>query len=127
MQYDTPEEALKAAVSALGGNKKVGVMLWPHMEESPDKAGRKLADLLNEDRDEKPSLDQVVFIFRKAKQVGFHDGMYSWNRMCGYSPSKPVDDAEELARKSAEALALLEQLQRTQDEIRALMAEQAAA
>lgn len=127
MQYETPEDALKAAVSALGGPKKAGVLLWPQMEEQPDKAGRKLADHLNEDRAEKLSLEQVVFIFRKAKQVGFHEGMYAFNRMCGYSPSKPMDDAEELARKSAEAMALLEQLQRTQEEIRALMAEQAAA
>jgi hypothetical protein len=129
MQYETPEDALKAAVSALGGPKKVGVLLWPQLEDQPDKAGRKLADHLNDERAEKLSLEQVVFIFRKAKQVGFHDGMYAFNRMCGYSPSKPMDDAEELARKSAEAMALLEQLQRTQDEIRALVAnaEQVAA
>lgn len=127
MHYETPEDALKGCVAALGGPKKAGVLLWPQLEDEPDKAGRKLADHLNDERAEKLSLRQITFLFRKAKQAGFHDGMYAFNRMCGYSPSKPVDDAEELARKSAEALALLEQLQRTQDEIRALVDKQAEA
>lgn len=96
MQYETPEDALKAAVAALGGPKKVGVLLWPQLEEQPDKAGRKLADHLNEERSEKLALEQVVFIFRRAKQVGFHEGMYAWNQLCGYSPSKPLNDAEEI-------------------------------
>lgn len=123
--HDTPEEALKAAVSALGGPKKVGVLLWPQLEEQPDKAGRKLADHLNEERAEKLSLEQVVFIFRKAQQAGYHEAMYEWNRMCGYSPSKPLNNAEELARKSEEVRALLEAMEKKQAEIRALMGDQA--
>lgn len=127
MQYETPEDALKGCVAALGGPKKAGVLLWPQLDGEPEKAARKLADHLNDDRAEKLSLQQVTFLFRKAKQAGFHDGMYAFNRLCGYSPSKPMDDAEELARKSAEALALLEQLERTQAEIRALVDRQQAA
>lgn len=108
MQYDTPEDTLRAAVMALGGYKKVGVMLWPQLEESPDRAGRRLADHLNEERPEKLSIAQVVWVFRKAQQAGFHEGMYAWNRLCGYSPSKPLNDAEELADLQRKALAAAE-------------------
>lgn len=117
--YETPEDALKAAVAALGGPKKVGVLLWPQLEEQPDKAGRKLADHLNEDRSEKLSLEQVVFIFRKAQQGGFHEGMYAWNRMCGYSPSKPINDAEELQDLQRKALALMQAQREVSDALAA--------
>lgn len=119
MRYDTPEDALRGSVEALGGLKKVGVMLWPQLEEQPDKAGRKLADRLNDERDEKLAPAQMVFIFRKAQQAGFHEGMYAWNRLCGYSPSKPLHDAEELQELHRKALAAAEAFRIANEELTA--------
>lgn len=128
MHYETPEEALRACVDRLGGMKKVGVMLWPTLEEQPERAGRKLADHLNEERAEKLSLAQATFLFRKACEAGFHDGMHAFNRLCRYSPSRPLNGADELAELRTAAVAavhaaeaagraLREHIERTGDEL----------
>ncbi|CAM8765616.1 hypothetical protein [Burkholderia pseudomallei] len=66
--YEGPEDALKAAVQAMGGAKKIGPLLWP--DKSIDTAARLLLDCLNAGRSEKLDLSQTMMIFRMARDAG---------------------------------------------------------
>lgn len=118
--YDCPEDALRAAVQALGGAKQVGAMLWP--DATPDNAGRKLHDAINPARPEKLELSQIMLVLARAKEAGCH-GPFQWlAAQVGYE-ARPVTRAEEVDRVTevveqssktlAAALATLERLQRT--------------
>jgi hypothetical protein len=117
--YEGPEDALRAAVQALGGAKKVGALLWP--ERTADAAGRLLLDCLNPARSEKLEMGQLLYILRQARESGVHAPMQWFAAECGYD-AKPITRAEEadraaLAVESASrvlsgALAMLERVQR---------------
>lgn len=93
--YEHPEQALEACVQALGGAKKIGASLWP--DKSMENARTYLLACMNSDRPEKLSLSQMIFIFREAKQIGFHAGFEYFSRECEYD-SKPIAKAEEIDR-----------------------------
>ncbi|MFK5950901.1 MAG: hypothetical protein QM500_19285, partial [Methylococcales bacterium] len=63
-------EAIRTAIQALGGAKKVGSSLWP--DKSPDKAGELLNNCLNVTRNEKLDPEQVLFISRESRKIGCH-------------------------------------------------------
>jgi hypothetical protein len=117
--YESPEDALRAAVQALGGHKQVGAMLWP--DRTPDNAGRLLADCVNPARAEKLELTQVLRIFLLARDKGFHEPFRWFATEAGYE-AKAVTRAEEVDRVTtvieqssktlAAALGHLERLQR---------------
>lgn len=117
--FEDAEQALTAAVQALGGAKTVGASLWP--DKSVEDARKLLLDCLNSSRPEKLKLSQVIMIFRSAKQAGFHGGFEWFARECEYE-SRPITKAEEIDRLSAvieqssktlaQSLAVLERLQR---------------
>lgn len=117
--YETAEDALKAAVQALGGTKKVGSLFWGDLQV--DRAGTKLSDCLNTGRPEKLDLSQVMTIFSLAKTAGCHAPFAWWADQIGYD-IKPIAAAEEVDRLTsvvetstrtlATALATLERLQR---------------
>lgn len=93
--YEGPEDALRAAVQALGGAKKVGPMLWP--DKSVDNAGRLLLDCLNPSRAEKLDFGQTMLIFKMAKEAGVHSAFAWFAGEIGYDV-KPVTKAEEVDR-----------------------------
>lgn len=117
--YESPEDALRAAVQALGGAKKVGAMLWP--DKTIDNAGRLLLDCLNASRAEKLELTQVMRVLTLAKDAGFHSPFAWLAGEIGYD-TKPVTRAEEVdrlalvieqsSRTFAAAVASLERIQR---------------
>lgn len=93
--YEGPEDALRAAVQALGGTKKVGPMLWP--DKGVDNSSRLLLDCINPGRNEKLELTQIMRIFALAKEAGCH-GPYAWfSNEIGYDV-KPIARAEEVDR-----------------------------
>lgn len=117
--YEGPEDALLAAVEALGGAKQVGALLWP--DKSPDGARTRLLDCLNPNRPERLDLSESMFILKRAKDGGHHSP-FSWIAgEIGYD-AKPIARAEEVDRLTsvveqssktlAAALATLERLQR---------------
>lgn len=118
--YEQPEDALKAAIFAIGGTKAVGQMLWK--DKSVDQAARYLMDCINQDRPEKLAYTQIIFIFREAKAAGFHAGFEWWAAQCEYD-TRPITKAEEVDRLTAVveqaskslsgALAALERIQKT--------------
>lgn len=93
--YEGPEDALRAAVQALGGSKKVGAMLWP--DKGVDTASRLLLDCINPSRAEKLEASQIMRVFALAKDSGCH-GPFAWFAgEVGYDV-KPITKAEEVDR-----------------------------
>lgn len=93
--YEGPEDALRTAVQALGGAKRVGALLWP--DKTPDNAGRSLLDCLNPARAEKLDLSQIMLILTRAKEVGCHAPMAWIASEVGYE-ARPITKAEEVDR-----------------------------
>ena len=81
-------DALKAAVMALGGFKRFGPVMRPELP--PDQAAGWLRDCLNRGRREKLDPEQVALILREARKVGFHGAMDFLAYDTGYK-AEPVD------------------------------------
>ena len=104
-------DALVAAVKALGGSKVVGALLWP--EKAPDAAQRLLLDCMNDDRPAHLTPDHVRLILRLARQRGHHDAVAWLLADLGYAPPQPVeprDEVAELQRQFIEASRAMQQL-----------------
>lgn len=88
--------ALRTDVSAVGGMKKVGCMLWPALQ--PHKAQEKLAQCLNRERAEKLDLEQVLFIKAQAKKVGSFAAVFFECDEVGMSRPTPIEPEDEYAK-----------------------------
>ena len=62
--YEGPEDALRAAIQALGGAKVVGPMIWP--DKSVDAAAGRLLDCTNISRSEKLEIGQIMLVLKTA-------------------------------------------------------------
>ncbi len=89
--------ALTTCVQALGGAKRVGVLLRPEWSEDPEKASRWLLACLNDKRDEKLSFDQTFKIMREARSIGCHVAMGHIALECGYGDPQPIEPEDEKA------------------------------
>lgn len=110
--YDTYEDAIRDCVTALGGFKKVGSMLWPAMPA--DDAGRKLSACLNTDKREKLDLGELRLIRCEARKAGVHILAHYEARDAGYSepvPLNPEDEAAQLRREFIASVKALESIQ----------------
>ncbi len=113
-------DALKEAVRALGGNKKVGSLLRPELPM--EQATNWLRDCLNPERREKLSPEQAILILRLARQAGYHAAMTFIAGDIGYE-ARPVDLADrvaELQRSFVEAVDRLEQIQSQLQRVQAM-------
>jgi hypothetical protein len=88
--YDSPEDALRSAVLAMGGYKKVG----PRMRPTYDGAAEWLRKCLSDDRRERLDPGQVLWILREAQVLGFHSAMDYFAGEAGYKAA-PVNLAEQ--------------------------------
>lgn len=103
-------EALVAAVKALGGSKVVACRMWPDL--GADQAQRKLLDALNPDRPHHLTPEQMVFVMRLAREAGHHGMMHFLAEELSYTPPQPVaprDEADELRRQVLEMGRALQQ------------------
>lgn len=100
--FDDVYDAMKEAVRALGGPKKVALMFWPELEKEPEKAASRLRDHLNPERREKLSIEQFLMLVRKANEAGCHSLMAYVAADTGYKTPDPQDPEEELAEAQAE-------------------------
>lgn len=98
--YDSLEDALKAAVMALGGFKKVGAKMRPELDTSEDW----LRHCLKGDRRERLTPQQVLWILREARVVGFHGAMQYVSMTSGYDNPRPAD-ADKQKQALQEAIA----------------------
>ena len=104
----TPEEALRASVSALDGLQAVGSGLRSDID--PVLAGQWLAHCLTATKRDKLALTQIVKIFRDACALGEHDGFAMFAAICGYD-SAPSCVESELRRAREDAARLLRDAQ----------------
>lgn len=110
--YESYEEAIRDTVTALGGFKKVGSMLWPAMPA--DEAGRKLSACLNTEKREKLDLGELRLIRHTARAQGIHALMFYEARDAGYAeptPVTPEDEAAQLMREYIEAVKRMDAIQ----------------
>jgi hypothetical protein len=91
--YDDDLDALKATIQHLGGNKAVGVQLWP--DKTPDAAGRSMADCCNTSRSERLSPSQLLFVMRLAREKNCHIMAEHLMSEAGYAKPVPIDPDEE--------------------------------
>lgn len=116
--FEDINDALREAVRALGGVKQVGAWLWP--EIAPDTAGNRLRDCLNPERREKLSPEQVLFILRRAREVGYHAAMEYLAASCGYAKPAPLAPEDKLADLQRQFIASVESLERIQRQIQSM-------
>jgi hypothetical protein len=107
--HETPEEATAADIAALGGPKKVGGWLFPHL--NPDQAAGQVRACLNTDRLEKFNQQQVLLIKEKAREVGSESLLRYEAQRLGYRIEwlDPKDETEELRRDVRELLKVVNQ------------------
>lgn len=88
-------EAIRAAIQALGGFKRVGADLKPDL--AADAAGRWLADAINPDKREVLPPSALAYIRRKAREAGCHVLSAYEAQDAGYAPPIPVEPEDERA------------------------------
>lgn len=88
-------EALRTCVQALGGPKKVGVLLRPELPA--DQAGRWVADCLNPDRRDQLHPNQLLLVLTEARKVGCHAAMIFIAQHAGYQDPAPLEPEDERA------------------------------
>lgn len=101
--HESLSDALKDIIQAAGGSKSVACKLWP--EKAPDSAHRTLLDALNENRPEKLSPEQVLFLLRIGREVGCHSGINYMTREAGYADAQPIEPEDEKASLMREFIA----------------------
>lgn len=107
--YDSPEDALRDVIHALGGNKTAGAMLRPEL--SADEAGKWVSDCLNPDRAQTFRPGHVLLLLRKGREVGCHAAANHLMREAGYADPVPVEPEDEKARLEREFIAAAKSLQ----------------
>ncbi len=110
MFIETLEEALREAVTALGGAKKVGSIFKPEMLSAD--AGNWLNDCLNPKKRDKLSYAQIMWILREARSVGFHSAINFICHDSGYSNPQPVEPESEQAKLMREFIEATKQQSR---------------
>lgn len=105
--FEDINDALRQAVKALGGNKAVGVKLWP--EKTATAAAQSMSDCLNPERREKLSPEQVVLILRMAREKGYHAAMQFIAFDTGYKAT-PVDPQTQKEQLQERFIAAVEDL-----------------
>ena len=97
----------------------MGSLIWP--DKSVETARDLLLNCLNPNRPEKLDYSQTIFVFRLAREKGFHAGFDYFAHECGYE-ARPITKAEEAdrlvnvienaAKVLATAIPALERIQR---------------
>lgn len=111
--FEDVNDALREAVRAVGGNKKVGPLLWPELPL--EQAAGRIRDALNPDKRDKLSPEQVVLILRLAGEVGYHGAIGFVTFSAGYEAPRhlaPQDQTSELQRQFIEAVEGLQAIQK---------------
>lgn len=102
--YERIEDALDAIINACGGRKKFACEMWP---DKPARDAHNLIDAcLNIERRERFSPQQVLFILRRGREVGFNAAAESLFRDIGYhlEPIEPEDEKAALQRAYIESV-----------------------
>lgn len=121
--YNDIFAALRGLVSACGGSKVVGPMIWP---AKGNKADTWLDDCLNNDRAAKLCLEEFVELLRIGRERGFHNAKHFVDDVTHYERSAPVEPEDELTRLLRSYLAQNEQQSTRKERIDSLIAKTGA-
>lgn len=113
-------DALVAVVHALGGFKKVGVMLRPELEEKPVAAAQWLRDCLNPEKPERLNPDQVFLLLRLARAEAYHAAKHWMDAELGYEQGRPLSKQDEAARLTQHCADLARDLRTSIDRLERL-------
>lgn len=116
--HESPEEALRSLVDALGGFKKVGAQLRPSLPA--DQAGRWLAQCLDSGRAEKLALDELLWLLAEGCRRGCHVASTFFMRQAGYKTPEPMDVETELQRLQREFIAATQSISALGQEIQCI-------
>ncbi|MDP2346737.1 MAG: hypothetical protein Q8N34_03315 [Gammaproteobacteria bacterium] len=105
---DTILEALQADVDALGGNKAVGMILWP--EKDPVSAGKHLSNCFREDRNERITPEQVALIIKRARHAGSFHTLHHICDDASVTHPTPIEPEDERARLQKQFIKAVEHL-----------------
>lgn len=109
--HDSILEALREVVMTCGGLKFVGARMRPDL--SPDHAGRWLSDCLSEDRRERLTPGQMLFLMREGRNANCHVAATFLLREAGYADPIPVsaeDEQSKLMREFVDAQKAMQQM-----------------
>lgn len=115
--FESVNDALQAAVTALGGYKKVGPMLRPELPI--EQAAGWLRDCLNPGRREKLAPEQLLLILREARRGGYHAAMHFVALDTGYkaTPVDPKTQLEQLQQQFVDAVQNLQGIQASMERV----------
>jgi hypothetical protein len=122
--YDTIYDAIHNAILSCDGFKVVAGKLWPAMK--PSSAYARLKSCVDEHKDEKLCMEEVLVIAKLAKERGNHALMQYLGDELGYSIQalEPEDERAAIQREFVNAVERLEQIQqrmaRTEQRVRAV-------
>lgn len=120
--FDSLEDALKAAVMALGGFKKVGAqMRGPDFNGDAEKAADWLRKCLSGDRREQLHPAHVLWLLREAKRAGFHAAMDYLAGTAEYK-AQPVDAEQQVRDLQEQIVAGVQGLNKAVQQLAALQA-----
>lgn len=103
-------DALDGVVHALGGYKKVGVLLRPELETKAEAAAQWLRDCLNPEKRERLNPDQVFMLLRLARTNDYHAAKHWMDAELGYEQGKPLNPTDEAANLQQRGAELVREL-----------------
>ena len=108
--HDTIYDALRDLVTALGGPKKVGLMLWPSAAMS--EAQRRMLHCLDPERPEKLAPDEVLLLMAEGRRAGCHVLAQFYAQHCFYEfkVTNPEDRRRALQQEYVDAVKRMEDL-----------------
>ncbi|WP_157062620.1 hypothetical protein [Pseudoxanthomonas dokdonensis] len=109
---DDYHDAVRHAVEAMGGFKRIGHDMKPDM--TVEAAGRWLADCCNPDKREKLSLSELAYIRKAARQAGVHVLAAYEAQAAGYAEPQPINPEDEAAQLQREFIASVKALEALQ-------------
>lgn len=121
--YNDIFAALRGLVSACGGSKIVGRMIWP---AKGAKAETWLDDCLNNDRMAKLCLEEFIQLLLIGREKGFHAAKHFVDDSTHYERSTPVEPEDELTRLLRAYLQQQDQQSTRKERIDSLIAKSAA-
>ncbi len=113
--FENLNDALKEAVRAAGGNKRVGALLRPELPL--DQAAQWVRDSLNPDRRDKLSPEQVLLVLRLACEAGYHGAMAYFAFGASYEAPRPVTPQDQETELQRQFVAAVEALQTIQSQL----------
>ena len=110
--HETPEDALRSLVNALGGPKAVGHALMP--DKPMDDARREVDGWCERASKYKPSLSQLAWLNREGRRIGCHDLIRFFAEDADYrlELADPKDTLAEALDRYAAAVDKLGELQK---------------